>query len=400
MLEQKLTKAKIGIVIKQVFLSHFLMKMPLVEAEWLGKKPGTFPTMATDGKFIYWHPEFVKKCSDSELQWCLCHEALHPAFLHHLRIGDRKDLAWNAACDYAINIILKEAGLNQPPDTLYDNKFKDMTAEEIYDKFPKIPQTNWNVGAVMKYNPNAGKGEEGDGDGKDKESGDSKWGEYKEPTPEEMKLEEQKWITEFVQAASIAKGIGKLPAGIERILDEFVKPKIDWKAILQRFLTETIRNDYNWSRPNRRYISNGLYLPHLQSPAIGDGIVMVDTSGSVNEKQLNQLASEIKGITDAFKVNLNVIYVDYVVCGHDELNALDSDCELHPKGNGGTSFAPGFDWAVENDVRPAFGIYLTDGGSNEFPDYAPDYPFIWVLTENYYGNFDPPFGEVMEMPND
>ena len=212
-------------------------------------------------------------------------------------------------------------------------------------------------------------------------------------------MEEQKWIQKFVQAANVAKAVGALPAGMERIMDDLTTPKINWKALLHRFLTETIKNDFNWRRPNRRYIQQGLYLPFRESPAMGDGVIMVDTSGSISRHDLQRAGSEIKGVTDAYNTNLTVIYIDADVAGVDHIDAWSPEFKLYPKGGGGTSFVPGFEYVEENQIKPAFAVYITDGYSYEYPEYPPPYPFIWVLTEEYK-EFKPPFGEVITLPKE
>ena len=40
---------------------------------------------------------------------------------------------WNMACDYAINPLLIDAGLNLPEGVLLDNRFRGMSAERIYN---------------------------------------------------------------------------------------------------------------------------------------------------------------------------------------------------------------------------------------------------------------------------
>ena len=399
----KLTRARTQLVLRQPFISQFVMGMPLKYDPNLHLRPGGCKTMATDGKFIYWHPECVERWNNEELKFALAHEGFHPGFLHHLREGDRDHEMWNQAGDFAINPILKAAGLTPPKGVLLNPNWDDHSAEWIYDQLKKN----------AKKKPGKGQGNgQGQGQGQPGQPGDQpgmgdEWniggfikptGENgKEMTTNEVRVEEQRWIQEFIQAANVAKAIGKLPAGIERMLGEMTDPKINWKSILHRFLTATVRNDYNWSRPNRRYVAQGLYMPHLQSPAIGKGVIMVDTSGSVGERELNQLASEIKAITDAYKVDLTVIYVDSEVAGVDLIDSWNPVVNLKPKGGGGTSFAPGFEHVEAEGIEANFGLYLTDGYSNDFPEQAPNYPFIWVLTETYRG-FDPPFGEVLEMP--
>jgi predicted metal-dependent peptidase len=369
---KRLSKTRTGLILAQGFFAPFALRMPFVEHTGL-----PFKTMATDGRFIYYDPGYVDSCNDEELLFTVAHEGLHPAFLHHLREGKRDHDRWNQACDFAINLILVKAKLKPPPNICLDWQFDGMSAEQIYNDLPEdfMPKGGWNIGGVLPF-----KAENGE-----------------EATPEQKKVHEQEWITEFVSAAQTAKAIGTLPGDMDRYINDMLKPVINWKAVLQRFLTATVRNDYNWNRPNRRYINQGMYLPHLQSPALGNGVVFMDTSCSVGADDLNKLGAETKGVTDSYKVDLDVIYVDTRVAGHDKVEAINPYFKLEPKGGGGTDFRPGFEYLEKEGITPKFGLYLTDGDCNSFPDVPPSFPLIWVLTEqNRY--FDPPFGQTLIMP--
>jgi predicted metal-dependent peptidase len=47
-------------------------------------------------------------------------------------------------------------------------------------------------------------------------------------------------------------------------------------------------------------------------------------------------------------------------------------------GGGGTSFAPPFDWAETQDIRPDMLIYFTDA-KGEFPESEPGFPVLWLV---------------------
>ena len=89
------------------------------------------PTMATDGRFIYYNPEFIRASTDSELLAVLFHEGLHVSLGHHLRRGNFDPKTWNVAADYVTNLIVRRAGLTLPKGALLDDKYRDLTAEQI-----------------------------------------------------------------------------------------------------------------------------------------------------------------------------------------------------------------------------------------------------------------------------
>jgi predicted metal-dependent peptidase len=65
-----------------------------------------------------------------------------------------------------------------------------------------------------------------------------------------------------------------------------------------------------------------------------------------------------------------------------------------PKGGGGTSFIPVFEWIREQGIEPDALVYLTDG-MGSFPRHAPSYPVIWG---NIYPEAKYPFGDVVDVP--
>ena len=90
-------------------------------------------TMATDGVSLFYNPEFVAKLTPPELLGCLAHEVMHPALQHHTRRGTRSLKRWNVACDFAINPLIRDANLTLPAGALYDPRFRDLSAERIYN---------------------------------------------------------------------------------------------------------------------------------------------------------------------------------------------------------------------------------------------------------------------------
>lgn len=66
------------------------------------------PTMATDGKHLFWNPMFVDKLSLDAVVFVLAHEASHVAWAHHLRMGERNPHGYNISSDLAINSLLRQ----------------------------------------------------------------------------------------------------------------------------------------------------------------------------------------------------------------------------------------------------------------------------------------------------
>lgn len=369
---EKLTKARTVLVLNHPFWASLALRLPFVEDK-------TCATGYTDGTKIAYSPQFIEGLSEPEVVTFIAHEICHPALLHHLREGGRDHVKWNCACDYAINEILVESGFELGDGCLHDAQFRNMSAETIYDLLPEKPPEEWGSGCgpgeVRKF---PGKGRGG-------------------PSAAELREEEAIWKTAIAQAAQIAKTRGEMPAGLEREVNRLLAPRIDWKAVLASYLTEMIDGDYSWKEANRRYTSSGLFLPSIATEPTGNILLLIDTSGSIGEEDMQELASEAQAVMAAYEVELDVVYVDAAVQSSQHFTSADIPLKLEPKGGGGTDYRPGFKWAEEKGLNPSCAIYLTDGYCCAFPD-PPDFPVLWVLgglSPTEY--FTPPFGEVLKM---
>src|SRR5690606_8727657 len=108
---------------------------------------------------------------------------------------------------------------------------------------------------------------------------------------------------------------------------DMIKPKVDWRAVLRRFLSERAKTESSWARPKRRFLGEDLYLPSLGGVKMGRLVVAVDCSGSVNQKLLTDFSTEVNAIREELKPGgLDVIYFDSKVC--KVRRALDPH-ELH-----------------------------------------------------------------------
>ena len=92
------------------------------------------PTLATDGKHLFYSPAFLDKIPDRDLLTIVAHEVLHCALGHMTRRGSRDHNLWNKACDYAVNAVLVNAGFHMPSYGLYDPKYAGLSAEDILKK--------------------------------------------------------------------------------------------------------------------------------------------------------------------------------------------------------------------------------------------------------------------------
>lgn len=394
--KDKMTKARAGLILDHPFFGSLALRQPLTE------DPG-IETLATNGTQIIYNPDFVDGLSLDETKGVIAHEVMHVACAHHARRGNRNHSKWNMAGDYVINPILTDAGFTLPDGALNDPAFKGMSADEIYAKLPDNHNgggQGGSQGGGQSGHP-GGDGIQGQGKNNQDPGG---CGEVQDApgkgggkaTAQELAEAEQQAKIDVAQAAQQAKAMGSLPAGIERMLEDMLAPKLPWRDLLRRFMDQATKTDYSWMPPNRRFIHQGLYLPSFESEDLGEVIIAVDTSGSVSHNEVRQFAGEISAILEEFQgVQATVIYCDTRVASVEEFSHDDLPVSLHPAGGGGTDFRPPFEWVSQNGRAPMAMLYFTDMCCNRFPD-PPPYPVMWVKTSNSYMKA-PPFGEVIEI---
>lgn len=92
------------------------------------------PTAATDGKDIFFNPEYLLSLSTTQQDGLLLHEVLHAALLHVPRQGVREAELWNIAADIVVNGIISQQGVFElPPGRLREPKLEHLSVEEIYE---------------------------------------------------------------------------------------------------------------------------------------------------------------------------------------------------------------------------------------------------------------------------
>lgn len=407
--EQKVQKARTQLMLFQPFFGVLLLKFPLVYTE-------SVPTMGVDGKKIYINKGFVDTLTTQGVKTVLCHEILHIAFQHPLRGMNKEKSKWQVAIDYAVNCVLKEVSDNASDDKqkvdpvdaggLYDPQWHGYSADQIYHKLPdqSCSQCGGSQGCQG--------GEDGQGRGQSQNGcegcqgqGDTLIGpDMMEPNSGRgMSSAERKEIENEVkialdQAAAAAKMQGNLPAGLQRIVDEITKPQLNWKELLLQFLTKKAMNDYSWRHPNKRYLSQNIILPGLYSEEMGKVAVGIDTSGSIGHDELVAFVSELNGIlTESRPEKVTVYYWDVDVCNTEEFEPMDLPLVVNPKGGGGTDPAPMFEQIVTDGEDYEAIICFTDGYFNVNELESVDYPVMWILSSDGDHNFEPPFGDVIQI---
>lgn len=361
-----MTKARTKLLLNQPFFGSIALGLRLIESTDL-------PTMATDGKSIQYNPKFVDEIGLELTVGVIAHEVMHVVMKHHLRRSNRDPDKWNMAADYAINDVLLSSGVKLPEDRLYDEKYKNWSTERIYEDLPDNTEgqgQGW--GFVIDLS-----GEDG-----------------KPLSAAEAKAIGDLLDAKIFEAAQVAKSAGKLPAGIEALVDKMRKPQVYWPDYIRRALGGEIPDDYTWKTLNRKWFTGyDIYMPGTLKYGAGHVVAIIDTSGSVVKKEQEQFLGELSSIcADIGAESITVIGCDAAVQTVETYAAGEKINTLDTTGGGGTCAKPAFDYLDEYGYTPNAVIYFTDGGIYDLDTIEPPpYDVIWAST----GEIKPHFGEVI-----
>ena len=408
--ETKLATARTRLILDKPFLGALVLRLPAVPADqsWC-------ETTFSDGKAFYYNHDYLDALDVEQTQFALSHEALHCALSHYFRRGHRVKHRWELACDYAVNPMLINDGLRPTPDAAWLREYEGMTAEEIYpciedndnggerdleqnkadgdDDNESEDQDRSDGGADQQRQQQDNR----DGAGEQKQSPDGQ-GDKGAPAPAAMSPQEQEalsvqWQQRLAAAAQNALQSGKLEGDMARMVDFLLQPKLPWRMLLARYMSMTARDDYSYSRPSTRRGDPAVY-PSMRSSET-NVVVVIDTSGSISEDEIQEFISEIDAIKSQVRARITLLACD------SELNygcpwyfepweEFAKDIEI--RGGGGTSFRPAFEWADAQDRMPDLLMYFTDA-EGVFPEVEPMYPVLWLVK----GKETVPFGHRIQL---
>ena len=178
-------------------------------------------------------------------------------------------------------------------------------------------------------------------------------------------------------ARTPSKAYGTLPAGLITQLDhirESMEAKVDWKRMLKLFSSSSGRTVIyrSMKRISKRFGTRpGIRIKQYKKLA-----VVIDTSGSIEEKTLAQFFKEIDTI-HRNGAQLQVIECDASV---GNVYAYKKNAPIKITGGGGTNYDPAFEYINKNNKMQIDAcIYLTDGYAPA-PKIKPRCKLLYVIT--------------------
>tara|TARA_R110000782_G_C14813701_1_gene413054 strand:- start:198 stop:1661 length:1464 start_codon:yes stop_codon:yes gene_type:complete len=357
---KKVVKARVLLMQESQGVASMLIELDLVELS-----AEECPTMATDGKRIFFSSDWVLQTPMNELKSVVFHEGCHVIWEHPIRRRERDPYWFNIACDIVINNWIKyDLKMTLPSDGVWDWKHRNKTPEDVYRNImsdqeekqsllDQLSDLNGDTNDSDESNADDCGGGEDDGsdDGKSDTSkifsdGDSTGGQASgAPTRDERPVlsgevwdlqdddgnkankDEAKEFAKVVRStaslnATLEKAVGNDSMGDAMVsaINANLDSEVDWVELLRDFLVSTVANDPTWSRLNKRHQWRGINLPSKQKSAEGGELaIAIDTSGSVSQYELDQFATEVEALC--------------LDCGIDTIRVCYCDTEYHDTRN-------------------------------------------------------------------
>lgn len=425
---QLLEHDRIRLLMLHPFLGALIMRLNLI-ATWDSR----CSTAGTDGTNIFVHAGYYTELDLDNRIGVLAHCVWHIALCHFLRRGNRNKERFDLACDCEVDFLLKEEKINSPFALTNNPEWQGLNAESIYEYIPvpvllNLPKKGGGKHIHSSYLPIASPGSGGsdgdanaDGNGSsDKQKSDkrghnadcdtnnngkSEWknqrdlhwepkqegqfadGNIDPVTDPNFQIEFLPNLAEHCREIVLGTAVwverlqGKLPAHLQRLVEVYRTSQLNWREQLLQFVTSCFGGERRWLPPNRRYISQGLYLQSYRDQKL-KAVIALDSSGSTTPY-----------LSD-FLVELNAIMTSF---GNYEITVIQCDAEIHSvekftpdnplepgkmqlQGGGGTDFCPVFEYIDTELPDIEIALFLTDGYGT-IPKYQPPYSVIWCLCE-------------------
>lgn len=420
---QLLEHDRIRLLMLHPFLGALIMRLNLI-ATWDSR----CSTAGTDGTNIFVHAGYYTELDLDNRIGVLAHCVWHIALCHFLRRGNRNKERFDLACDCEVDFLLKEEKINSPFALTNNPEWQGLNAESIYEYIPvpiflnlskkgggkHIPSSYFPIacsgsgGSDSDANADDNDSSDSDADNADSDTnnnGKSEWKNQRdlhwEPKQEGQfadgntdPVTDPNFQIEFLPnlaehcremvldtAVWVERLQGKLPAHLQRLVEVYRTSQLNWREQLLQFVTSCFGGGRRWLPPNRRYISQGLYLQSYRDQKL-KAVIALDSSGSTT-RYLSDFLAELNAIMTSFgNYELTVIQCDAEI---HSVEKFTPDNPLEPgkmqlEGGGGTNFCPVFEYIDTELPDIEILLFLTDG-YGAIPERQPPYPVIWCLCE-------------------
>ena len=367
-IQVKISQAKSKLLLNYPFFGALATKLELIQND-------DIESFKSNGIKLEYNSDFLQKLEPAQMEFVFANGAMHASLAHEMRKGGRSGWLWQLSTDYAINDMLVQNGLVRPDEAHYSNRFSGMYAEEIYAQLKEDILRD-----ELEYEAD--------------EVDDVQESKKEQNAPQNDDILTEQLFEEFAKAKLEEEmKNSETPIGIARFFKISSDGKIDWRNELRAALDRHHKDDYTLLPPSKKLLYAGVYLPSCISKRF-QLVVAIDSSGSVDEKLLNEFLSELNflmNIISNFQIDLLVcddkIRMHKTFWGGDIL-------EAEAKGGGATDFRPVFEF-IERELQDVKLLLYFSDLDGIFPSDAPNYEVKWVSPKVV----NIPFGDIIVLEN-
>lgn len=377
---EEVTRTSIELLLREPFYSHFFsaLNKEVVPVE------DSLKTMAVGlrerGHVLYIPPLFwdYYLTDKAHRYGVVKHEILHIVFKHTLENEPGLDRhISNIAMDIVVNQYVDKSHL--PEASIFREDFPELELEVdrswryYYERLLHLQQ---NLGTLYLNTRSAAtfSSIERTSHGLDRHAA---WEEIynRERLEKELISSEIDNLVFIARAKTTEKGYNNLPAGFKAWLDSILykpKPLVDWRRVIRLFSESSSKTKVHntLKRPSKRYGTS----PGIKVRRIKKLLVAVDTSGSIDQKEMALFFNEIFHI---WRQGAEILITE---CDA-KIQRIYPYVGIIPSftlGGGGTNFNPPIEYGNQH-FRPDGLIYFTDGVAPA-PDTRPRFPLLWVIS--------------------
>jgi predicted metal-dependent peptidase len=283
----------------------------LLKRTWIYSTKDENSIAYTDGISIFLNESRFSKLTPEEQTFVLVHELMHIILKHTIR---GKKYSSNPLLHYIANIVA-DAKANQYIHKYARNvkSIKYVTTHHLYKLFDvkKADEKSFeeimheilkeinrveapaNIRIMNDLQPNK-QHDNGRGDVINEGDKDENIDKSSSSSDEEIERRVQrKTLETAIIVKEFYKSSGTTSNDLNRLITEILKSKVDWRRVIRSALTDNVKHvRRTWMRPSRKHEK----YPGKKLYGMSNIVVLIDTSGSIDEKTLNQFVSELYAI--------------------------------------------------------------------------------------------------------
>ena len=324
------------------------------------------------------NPETFNKFTLKERKGVLVHEALHIVLRHLGRFKNKDRKIANMAADIAINQFIKDLPDNCLTHEMFNLEEK-LSMENYYsllrNKAEKIKITQNEDGTFSvevkgkKYLIDPHAAEDLNDEGVPQEIIDA--------------------ISEEIVKRSMEKSRGLIPDSVQEMINKLISREVNWKKFIKNEMSNSsIDVEETIKRRNRRFMDR-VEIKGFKQTFSSEGIVILDTSGSVESSFISKTLGEINNLCKSTGSTVKLIQVDAEV--QEVKDFKENSKNFSVKGRGGTHLYPAMEYIEKNKVRYDFIIVITDGECESSWPTRPKSKIFFLLPHKGKLNLDTSF---------